>query len=247
MLVRGRCPTVVAILLAGSAILAAAGPSRLAVAIDPQMTAAEAVRDGVTMGLEEAERAAVLLGRALEVSWADWPPASPPSGTDGLVVAAPEQSLQRLAAQPLAVPVIAVTDRWTARSSPPGQWFVVEHRAPDAPGTSPAGCDELRHQTWDGSLQRYGAGQLNERFERRFGRPMSGAAWAGWAAVKALTESVLRATATAPEPVADALRALRFDGHKGRALHFDASQRLVHPYYAVATCGRETRVEEVSP
>jgi len=247
MLVRGCCPAAIAILLAGSAIQADAGSSRLVVAIDPQMTAADAVRDGVTMGLEEAERAAALLGRALEVSWEDWPPASLPSRTDGLVIAAPEHALQRLAGQPLAAPVIAVTARWTARSSPPRQWFVVEHRGADAPGTAPAGCDELRHDAWDGSLQRYGAGQLNERFERRYGRPMSGAAWAGWVAVKALTEAVLRATATAPEPVADALRALRLDGHKGRALHFDESQRLVHPYYAVVTCGGETRVEEVSP
>ena len=46
---------------------------------------------------------------------------------------------------------------------------------------------------WHASLERYGAGELNERYARRFGRRMSSTAWCGWAATKAVVEAALRA------------------------------------------------------
>jgi hypothetical protein len=60
---------------------------------------------------------------------------------------------------------------------------------------------------------------------------MTADAWCGWVAVKAIAEAALRARSLAPADVADALRALRFDGHKGQPLYFDARQQLVQPTY----------------
>ena len=63
------------------------------------------------------------------------------------------------------------------------------------------------------------------------GHPMTADAWCGWVAVKAIVEAALRAQSLAPADVADALRVLRFDGHKGQPLYFDEAQRLVQPTY----------------
>ena len=84
---------------------------------------------------------------------------------------------------------------------------------------------------WQPGLERFGAGELNERFRRQARRPMTADAWCGWVAIKAIAEAALHARSTAPADVADALRVLRFDGHKGEPLYFDDRQRLVQPSY----------------
>ena len=76
---------------------------------------------------------------------------------------------------------------------------------------------------WHHSLTRFGAEQLNSRFEARFGAPMDSLAWASWLAVKIAAETALRATP---------LERLRFDGHKGVPLWFE-NQRLRQPLYVV--------------
>ncbi len=86
----------------------------------------------------------------------------------------------------------------------------------------------------DPGLEQHGAAELNERFTRRFGRPMSSSAWCGWAAVKALVEATLRHRPESARALAQALVALRFDGHKGPPLEFRLpDRRLVQPAYAV--------------
>lgn len=75
---------------------------------------------------------------------------------------------------------------------------------------------------WHWSFERYGAPQLNSRFERAAGRRMVGQDWAVWVAVRALVQSVLRSRTTEFETVAAFLRSerLRIDGFKGPALNF---------------------------
>jgi hypothetical protein len=107
-------------------------------------------------------------------------------------------------------------------------------------------------ELWHPSLERFGAEQLNQRYERRWGATMDSDAWAGWIAVKILTESALRAQATASAAL---LRALtdpkaQFDGHKGRPLRFSVDTReLLQPLYVVArdSSGVERVVSEVMP
>jgi hypothetical protein len=90
---------------------------------------------------------------------------------------------------------------------------------------------EGARREWQPVLERFGAGELNERFRRKAGRSMTADAWCGWVAMKAIAEAALHARSTAPGDVADALRVLRFDGHKGEPLYFDDRQRLVQPLY----------------
>ena len=95
---------------------------------------------------------------------------------------------------------------------------------------------------WHSSFARYGASELNERFEKAFAQPMSAEAWHGWIAIKAIVEAALRS-----DDLCEGLSRLRFDGHKGRALTFDAiTRRLQHPALIVSLRdGKE--IVEVEP
>ena len=85
---------------------------------------------------------------------------------------------------------------------------------------------------WHPSLTRYGASELNDRFARRFAAGMNEGAYLGWVAVKAIVEAELRRSSG--ENLCQAVAALRFDGHKGRALNFDPSTRtLSQPLYTI--------------
>lgn len=76
---------------------------------------------------------------------------------------------------------------------------------------------------WHGSLFRYGAGELNERFTDQTGTEMNEDSWSGWVAVKLVLEAALRRTS---------LEEVRIDGHKGALLSFEAG-RLRQPIYTI--------------
>jgi hypothetical protein len=98
---------------------------------------------------------------------------------------------------------------------------------------------------WHHTLTRFGAAQLNDRFRRRFGDVMTSPAWAGWAAMKILTESALRSRSARGVDIARYMTSLtgRFDGHKGEPLSFDArSGELRQPLYVIAGEGSAARV-----
>lgn len=87
---------------------------------------------------------------------------------------------------------------------------------------------------WHGELIRYGAGQLNARFVRRFGRPAGGDEWASWMAIKLLWEAALRADGTDARSLASFLvgPGAEFDGHKGQPLAFRREDhQLQQPLY----------------
>jgi hypothetical protein len=95
----------------------------------------------------------------------------------------------------------------------------------------------LRVDEWHPSLGRFGAGELNERFQRllqrlapRASAGMNGDAWAGWFGVKVAAEASLRGLQAA-QLTAD--NAPRFDGHKGVALQFDSGGVLTQPVYVI--------------
>lgn len=89
------------------------------------------------------------------------------------------------------------------------------------------GASEAPEPTlWHAGLTRYGAGQLNDRFERRFGQPPGADEWASWMAIKLLWEATLRAEGTDARGLTNFLigPAARFDGHKGQPLTFEDHQ-----------------------
>ena len=102
-------------------------------------------------------------------------------------------------------------------------------RAADA-GLHPAATVELWHPT----LERFGAAQLGDRFRARHGAGMRSAAWAGWFALKAVTDVALRAAPGASMTSLLASPSAQFDGHKGVRLSFRAWDRqLRQPLYVV--------------
>ena len=103
-----------------------------------------------------------------------------------------------------------------------------------------------RTVAWHHGLVRFGAAQLNDRYRAHAGREMSEVAWAAWFAFKILTEAAMRARSTETAAITAHLLAptTKFDGHKGRPLHFDASRTLVQPLYVVGADGRVLRERE---
>lgn len=169
---------------------------------------------GVKLGAEEAGRTAELLGARLELV----------NGTDGVLAVVGE-----LGRGDSAVPFLnirSLEERLPLRPN-------VFHVASSAPerrealerwqGAKPEG---VRVVDWHPSLARFGAEQLNQRFETRFGSPMDERVWVAWMAVMVATEAALRNTT---------LERLRFDGHKGARLSFRSEDHtLRQPLYVVA-------------
>jgi hypothetical protein len=105
--------------------------------------------------------------------------------------------------------------------------------------------------TWHPSLRRFGAAQLNERFERRVRAPMQPRAWNAWFGCKLLVEAALRGRAGDAAALLVALRDPRvvFDGHKGAPLRLDPrTGSLRQPLYVLARQADDAQVvAEVAP
>lgn len=89
---------------------------------------------------------------------------------------------------------------------------------------------------WHPRLERFGASQLNDRFASVARTGMDGAAWAGWAAVKIISEAALRVKSGNAARLLAYLEspALQLDGHKGWPLAFRATDhQLRQPLYIV--------------
>lgn len=100
-------------------------------------------------------------------------------------------------------------------------------------GSTGAGATSLA-VLWAGSLEKYGASQINDRFRDKYHLPMDGSAWAGWVAVKIAAEAALRAHTTRPAALLSYLEAgsTTFDGHKGWPLSFrPRDHQLRQPLY----------------
>ena len=88
---------------------------------------------------------------------------------------------------------------------------------------------------WTGSLQRFGALELNDRYRARWKSGMTGAAWASWAAVKIIAEASLRTSSVEPFTLLAYLKKSEFDGHKGWPLTFRKADHLLRqPIYIVS-------------
>jgi ABC transporter substrate binding protein (PQQ-dependent alcohol dehydrogenase system) len=77
---------------------------------------------------------------------------------------------------------------------------------------------------WYWAFERYGAPQLNQRFEREARRRMTGYDWAAWAGLRVVIEAIARARSADLAPVEAYLKGdqLRFDMYKGAPGSFRA-------------------------
>jgi len=85
-----------------------------------------------------------------------------------------------------------------------------------------AGGAGLVPDWWHWGWDRHGAPQLNGRFQKRAKRLMTGYDWAGWMAVKAIVEALLRTGSTDFATLAAFIRGqdIVLDGFKGNRLSF---------------------------
>lgn len=212
---------VVALMFACSSVLVAQAPVRtLRVAV--AMEQDDELRSGLAFGIDEARRSMALFGWRLEID----------TIAQGIAVAAVNAVV---ASQPVGstggVPLLLLSCAHSAGA------FVV------------AACPSAGGLEWHPTLERFGAGQLNDRYRAATGRGMSAAAWRAWFAVKVLTETAMRARD--PARIAERLResTTRFDGHKGVALRFDTTGALLQPLYEISrdAAGAETVRERRSP
>ena len=105
------------------------------------------------------------------------------------------------------------------------------------------GSEGLRAGAWHWTWERYGAPQLNQRFDRIAKRRMTGTDYAGWAAVKTIVEAITRTNSTEPSDIKKFLVSddMTFDAYKGAPGNFrpwDHQLRqplLLHLHNAVVT------------
>jgi ABC-type branched-subunit amino acid transport system substrate-binding protein len=94
---------------------------------------------------------------------------------------------------------------------------------------------------WHHELERFSARELNSRFRRHAGAPLTETAWAAWAAIKLVGEACVRAGVTDAAALVRFLQsAPPFDGHKGQPLTFRPwDHQLRQPLYVLAPRKRE--------
>lgn len=161
---------------------------------------------GAQLGAEEAGRTAGLLGARFELT----------SDLDGVIAVVGGAELP-------GVPLLTTGEPGPPR---PNAFHVSSSQAERRAALARWGGEGGEVVDWHSTLTRFGAEQLNSRFEARFGAPMDPVAWASWLAVKIAAEMALRSTP---------LERLRFDGHKGEPLWFRPEDHgLQQPLYVVA-------------
>ncbi len=226
-----------------SAFVVAAGirtdaPFKLGILRDSRRSSFD---DGISLGLEEASRAASLFGHAVlhVIDGADVKPLMK-NGAQAVIGAVEYPDAREVAdscnaggAAYLNCGARSNEFRKTCGSL----LFHIEASDAmysDARAKAPSSSVVL----WDATLEKYGAAQLNDRFRAASRHSMDGRAWCGWFAVKVVLESVLRAKIQTGMQLGTHLRDDRtqFDGHKGAPLSFRTwDHQLRQPLYALST------------
>lgn len=197
--------------------------------------AAGAASHGAQQGLEEAQMQGEFLGQRYRLD-------APLTSAVAIVAALPAKELAALAAAHPDLPVLNVTaaDDSLRDQCRPNLFHVLPsaRMAADAvaqwqqanPDTTDVGA-----QAWHPAFEKYAAAQLNKRYTERFAQPMNDESWAGWAAVKMVSDTVAREQAATPTVLLEALRErLAFDGQKGIDMNFRPDGQLRQPLLLVA-------------
>jgi hypothetical protein len=89
-------------------------------------------------------------------------------------------------------------------------------------------------QAWHFTFKKYAAAQLNKRFTKATGKPMTDESWAAWAAVKLFSDIAARSPAPSKLLLKqDEINNLAFDGQKGVDLNFNSTRELLQPLLIV--------------
>lgn len=211
---------------------------------------------GARLGIEEAARSAALFGRAVMlVEGTDAARLAETGRVQALLGGFAAEECAELAGTAELRGVLYLdlgcdADALRGARCSPAAFHVAPSVAMRADAVAQAGVAGGRAEAWDARLERYGAGELNERFRARFGEGMDSQGWAGWFGVKVLWESSLRARSTEPGALRRWLTsdAAQFDGHKGRPLSFRRRDRqLRQPLYVSAPGADPVEVPRAAP
>ncbi|MGH8581358.1 MAG: ABC transporter substrate-binding protein [Gammaproteobacteria bacterium] len=190
---------------------------------------------GVKQGVEEANVQGRFLGQRYHLSRAVGlgRKGPEPANLAAILAVLDEPELRRLAAERPSLPILNLTDDGDGLRErcmnnvlhiPPsthmkedalGQWRKLHPRTRAAA------------RAWHPDFVKYSAEQLNKRYRKAWGEAMDDAAWAGWAAVKLVSDSVARLGTTEPAKLLDYLKNdLSFDGQKGIDMSFRPDGQL---------------------
>jgi len=94
--------------------------------------------------------------------------------------------------------------------------------------------DKVEAWAWHPDFEQFAGRDLNNRFRKAYQVPMDSEAWAGWAALKMVSESVARTRSADPQQVLTYLREdMEFDGQKGVSHTFRDTGQLRQPLLMV--------------
>lgn len=194
---------------------------------------------GVAQGLEEAQQQGEFLGQRYVLQTAAGSEAAG-AGATAIIAAAEPTALVALAAKYPGVAILNVTardDSLRTRCLPnllhvmpstamledaTTQW---QKANPQSPATA---------HVWYATFEKYAGTQLNLRYRKKFDTGMDDEAWAGWAAVKLVSDMVAREQTANPAALLTALKTkLAFDGQKGTDLSFRDNGQLRQPLLLV--------------
>lgn len=203
-------------------------------------TADSSAHRGAQQGLEEANAQGEFLGQHYRLAVAP-PAARSHADASALVVASKDSALLKIAASNPALPVLNVGSdsdqlRTHCRANLlhvlPSRKMLADARAqwhtahPEATG--------VEARAWHATFDKYSATQLNKRYQEKFKTAMDDQAWAGWAAVKLISDLIAREQTADGRKLLKALRTdLKFDGQKGTEMSFRATGQLRQPLLLV--------------
>ncbi len=196
---------------------------------------------GAQQGLAEAQAQGEFLGQHYTLAVQAAPSATPVSAA-AVIAAVDPAGLRVLAAANPGLPILEVSlsDDALRRQCRPHVLFVLPSAAMQVAAvaqwqTANPTAVGVTAQAWHPSLEKYAAAQLNKRYRGAFAHAMDDQAWAGWAAVKLLSDTVAREESAAPAVLLEALRTrLAFDGQKGVDMSFRADGQLRQPLVLIA-------------
>ena len=191
---------------------------------------------GAQQGLSEANAQGEFLGlsyRLIETGLSGAPPRA-------IVAAVDANELLRLAETYREVPVLNVTavEPGLRTRCLANLFHVIPsadmYAAAERQWRTAHPASQARAQAWHDTFRKYAAAQLNGRYKDAFERDMNDDAWAGWAAVKLLSDTSARDPAAAGWALIDLLKTkLAFDGQKGTDLSFRETGQLRQPLLLV--------------
>lgn len=190
---------------------------------------------GAEQGLAEAQMQGEFLGQRYRLD-------ASPAEAVAIIAAVPAAALEALAAEHPGIPVlnVAADDDALRDHCRPNLFHVLPSARMVADALAqwqkahPDARDVIA-RAWHPAFEKYAASQLNKRYTGQFKVAMDDRAWAGWAAVKLVSDMVAREQVASAAVLLDALRQrLAFDGQKGVDMSFRTDGQLRQPLLLTA-------------